>query len=216
MNNKILSNAFNWLCIGLLICFITSYVATLNETIFHLVYLSFNGLSYLIYLIAELILAVVLVIRIRKMSNTTAKILYIAYTLLTGLSLGGIFLIYTGSSIAFIFLVTSILFGIFAIIGKKNKIDLSKWSTYLLIALISIVILEIINLILLNNTLNMIVCSVGIIIFCIYIAYDIQLALNVDFLSDTENKGIYIAFQLFVDFVNLFMDLLSLFGKEKN
>ncbi|HAB67290.1 MAG TPA: hypothetical protein DCE23_07980 [Firmicutes bacterium] len=216
MNNKILSNAFNWLCIGLLICFITSYVTTLNETIFHLVYLSFNGLSYLIYLIAELILAVVLVIRIRKMSNTTAKILYIAYTLLTGLSLGGIFLIYTGSSIAFIFLVTSILFGIFAIIGKKTKIDLSKWSTYLLIALISIVILEIINLILLNNTLNMIVCSVGIIIFCIYIAYDIQLALNVDFLSDTENKGIYIAFQLFVDFVNLFMDLLSLFGKEKN
>lgn len=216
MNNKILSNAFNWLSIGLLVCFITSYVTTLNETIFNLVYLSLNGLNYLIYLIAELILAVVLVVRIRKMSKTTAKILYIAYTLLTGLSLGGIFLIYTGSSIAFIFLVTAILFGIFAIIGKKTKIDLSKWSTYLLIALISIVILEIINLILLNNTLNIVICSIGIIIFCIYIAYDIKLALNVDFLSDTENKGIYIAFQLFVDFVNLFMDLLSLFGKERN
>lgn len=214
--NKILSNAFSWLFLGLLICFITSYVTTLNESTISLVYLSFNGLSYLVYLIAEIVIAILLSFCIHKLPPLIAKILYIVYTGITGLSLSGIFLVYTSSSIAVIFLITSILFGIFAVIGKVTKIDLTKWSIYLLMALIAIIILEIINLFLANNTLNMALCIISILIFCAYVAYDVQLALRDDFLGDSENKGIYIAFQLFIDFINLFIKLLSLFGRERD
>lgn len=214
--NKVLSNAFSWLFIGLLVCFITSYVTTLNESTISLVYLSFNGLSYLVYLIAEIVIAILLSLCIRKLPPLIAKVLYIVYTVITGLSLSGIFLVYTSSSIAVIFLITSILFGIFAVIGKVTKIDLTKWSIYLLMALIAIIILEIINIFLANNTLNMALCIISILIFCAYVAYDVQLALRDDFLGDSENKGVYIAFQLFIDFINLFVKLLSLFGRERD
>lgn len=212
--NKVLSSAFGWLFIGLALCFITSYVTTLNETIFIKVYGLFGGFGYLVYAIAELILAIVLATQIRKMSPVTAKILYLLYTVLTGLSISGLVMFYTGASVAFIFLVTALLFGIFAFIGKHTTLDLSKWWIYLLIGLIGTILLEIINIFLLSNTLNIIVCIIGIVIFCCYIAYDIQLALNENFLADTKNKGIYIAFELFLDFINLFLKLLRLFGRS--
>lgn len=215
-NNEVLSNAFKWLFIGLLICFGISYVSTLNEDIFILVYGSFGGNAFLVYAIAEIVLAIVLSVRITKMKPITAKILYIGYSLLTGLSLSGIFLIYTASSLTFVFLVTAIIFGAFSIIGKTTDIDLSKWYIYLFVALLAIIILEIVNIFLLNNTLNIILGIVTILVFCAYTAYDVQMAMNNEFLAECENKGIYIAFQLFLDFINLFLKLLRLFGKSRD
>jgi FtsH-binding integral membrane protein len=140
----------------------------------------------------------------------------LVYTALTGLSLTGIFVVYTASSLAFVFLSAAIIFGIFAIIGKTTDIDLSKWSTYVLVALIAIIILELINIFLLNNTLNIVLSIVSILVFSFFIAYDIQKALDKAFLSNCENKGIYCAFQLFLDFINIFIDLLRLFGKSRD
>lgn len=211
--NKIISNTFSWLFVGLIICFGISYITTLNDDIINQVYGALNGIGYIVYLIAELAIAITLSLFIRKLSPILAKILYIIYTALTGLSLSGIFIIYTHSSIAFVFLATAIIFGIFAIVGKVTKIDLTKFSTYLFIALISIIVLEIINIFLANNTLNMILCIVSILVFSGYVAYDIKLALNKSFLVDSDNKAIYCAFQLFIDFINLFIELLRLFGK---
>ncbi len=214
--NKILSNAFMWVFIGLLICFATSYVTTLSEEMFLAVYGMFNGYGYFIYAILEIVLAIILSVRIRKLSPITAKILYLLYTFLTGLSLSGIMLVYTGSSIAFVFLVTAIIFGAFAIIGKTTKVDMSKWYTYLFVGLLSIILLEIINIFLMNNTLDIILCIVCIVIFCAYTAYDVQRALDDNYLADTANKGIFVAFQLFLDFINIFLRLLRLLGRERD
>ena len=122
--NKVLTNAFTWLFIGLLVCFGTSFLGTLNESLFLLIYGSFNGYSYWLWFLAEIIIAIVLTVRIRKMAPTTAKILYLLYTALTGISLTGIFYVYTASSLAIVFLATALTFGIFAFIGKTTKIDL--------------------------------------------------------------------------------------------
>lgn len=214
--NKILSDAFMWLFIGLLTCFGISYVTTLDMNVFASIYGAFGGYSYLIFAILEIVLAIVLSVRITKMKPTTAKLLYIAYCILTGLSLTGIFVVYTASSLTFVFLATAIIFGIFAFIGKTTKVDLSKWYIFLFVALIAIIILEIINIFLMNNTLNMILCIISILVFSAYTAYDVQSALNKSYLANCENKGIYCAFQLFLDFINLFMDLLRLFGKSKD
>ena len=214
--NEVLTNAFTWLFIGLLICFGTSYITTFNETIFTMIFSAFGGYGYLIYLVLELVVAFILMLRIYKLKPTTAKILYIAYTALTGISLTGIFAVYTSSSITYVFIATALIFGIFAIIGKTTDIDLSKWSIYLFVALIAIIILEIINMFLLNNTLNMILCIVSILVFCAYTAYDIQNAVDKSYMANCANKGIYCAFQLFIDFINIFIDLLRLFGKSRD
>lgn len=207
--NKVLTEAFKWLFIGLLICFGVSYAATLapNE-----IYGAFSGYGYLIYAILELVFAIILIVRIRKMKPLTAKIIYILYTALSGLSLGGLMLVYTGESICYVFLATALIFGAFAIVGKVTKMDLSKWIVYLSIALLAIIILEVINILLANNTLDMVLCIITILIFCAYVAYDIQVILRSS--DEIPNQGIYCAFSLFLDFINLFINLLDLFGKR--
>ena len=145
-----------------------------------------------------------------------ARILYIIYTAITGLSLTGIFYIYTAASISYVFLATAAIFGTFAIIGKTTKIDLSRWWIYLLVGLIGVLVLEIINIFVANNTLNMIVCIISILVFSGYVAYDVNRLLHSSYLDETDNKGIYFAFQLFLDFINLFIRLLELFGKSRD
>ena len=214
--NKVLTNAFTWLFIGLLTWFGVSFISTFSEPLLMLVYGSFGGYGYLIWCVAEIIIAIILTARIRSLKPITAKILYILYAIITGLSLTGLFIVYTASSLAFVFLATAIIFGVFAIIGKTTNIDLSKWYIYLFMALLAIIILEIINIFLLNETLNIVLCIVSIVIFCAYIAYDVQRATDENFLAECDNKGIYIAFQLFLDIINLFLDLLRLFGKARD
>lgn len=215
-NNKILSNAFGWLFIGLIICFGVSYLTSINEDVILTIYGSFGGYSYAVFAIAELAIAIFLSVRITKLKPLTAKILYILYTLLTGLSLTGIFIVYTASSLTFVFLITAILFGTFAIIGKTTKLDLSKWYIYLFVGLLAIIILEIINIFINNEAFNIFLCIATVVIFCAYIAYDVKLALNKSFLAECENKGIYVAFNLFLDFINIFIKLLQLFGKSRD
>ena len=103
-NNKILTDAFKWLFLGLLTCFAISYITTLDQNIINAVYNGFGGLSYLLYAIAEIVIAICLTFFIKKLNPLLAKILFVLYSILTGLSLSGIFIIYTKTSIAFVFL----------------------------------------------------------------------------------------------------------------
>jgi FtsH-binding integral membrane protein len=122
------------------------------------------------------------------------------------------------SSIIIIFLITSVLFAIFALIGKFTKIDLSKFWVYLLIGLIAIIVLEIVNIFVLSEKLNMITCILGIIIFLGYIAYDMQRIIkSQEFDGITEGSyPIVFAFNLYIDFINVFIDLMRLFGDSND
>ena len=211
MKNKVISDTFKWLFIGLLLCFgISYYVSTSNEML-NLIY---GNNKIMIYIVLELGLCIALSLFIAKLNPIVATILYLLYTSLTGLSLTGIFIVYTHSSIAVVFLVTAIIFGLFAFLGKTTNIDLSKWSVYLFIALIAIIVLEVINLFVMNNTLNMILSIAVILLFSAYTAYDINRLIRTDY--DFPNKGIFFAFQLFLDFINIFIRLLSLFGRRND
>lgn len=214
MKNKVITDTFIWLFVGLLVCFGISHYVSSNEEIMLLVFGAFNGKAIYIYLILELVLCIILSLFITKFSSPVATILYLVYTALTGLSLSGIFLVYTGSSIAMVFLATAIIFGIFAFIGKTTNMDLSKWGVYLFIAFLAIIVLEIINIFLMNNTLDIILCIVVIIIFSAFTAYDMNRLIKSD--NEIPNKGIFFAFQFFLDFINIFIKLLRLFGRRKN
>ena len=218
MDNKIYSKVFLWLFVGLLITFGIGYgmqyIVLNNENIAKII---FNNVGFWIIIILEIVIAIFLSARIAKMSSTTAKILYILYSIITGVTFSAIFIMFKLSSIVFIFLVTSVIFGIFAVIGSKLKIDLSKFGIYLFIALIGIIIVEIINIFIGSTTLEMVIAAVSILIFTLYIGYDIK---KIQFLSnkdiDEDNIAIYGAFQLYLDFINIFIRLLELFGNAKD
>lgn len=210
MKNEFLSKVFKWFGLGLLITFIVSYLVSNNLMLLSLI---FNGYGYIIILILEIVLAIWLTTRIRKMDSKLTKILYISYTALTGLTFSSIFIIYEITSIIWIFLVSAIIFFVFAMIGKNEKIDLSKFGIYLFIGLIGIILLNIINIFIMNNTLDIILCIIGLIIFIAYVAYDINKIIK--YYDDTDNMAVIGAFELYLDFINIFIKLLRLFGKER-
>ena len=213
LRKKILPQVFGWMFLGLLITFVSAYVVSINTNMLINIY---SGGFYWFFVIVELILAGVLSIKIGKMKGITATCLYLFYTFLTGLTLSLIFVAYEMASIIVVFLVTALLFGIFALIGKFTKIDLSKFGIYLFMGLVGILILYLINIFIANDTIDMIGCILGIIIFLGYVAYDIQRILRSEGTLENRNLAIIGAFSLYLDFINIFIDLLNLFGNSKD
>ena len=213
MNNKIYSKVFMWMFIGLLVTFITGIYTSTNVDALEVI---FNKSGYCILLIVELGLAIFLSARIHKMSPTTARICYLLYTFFTGLTFSSIFIVYKIESIMLVFLVTAILFLIFAIIGKTTKVDLTKISTILLMALLGVIVCTIINIFLQNSTFDMILSGISVLIFLGFIAYDIQKIKRLDGWVNEENLAVIGAFELYLDFINIFLDLLNLFGNSKD
>lgn len=211
MENRFLTKVFRWFGLGLLITFITAFYTSTNVTLLNLM---FGTSGYLIIFILEIVLAIWLTSRIRRMESGLTKILYIAYSILTGLTFASIFIIYEISSIIFVFLATSLIFLIFSMLGKNSRIDLRKVGVYLVVALFSIIILELINIFIMNSTLDMVLCIVGIIVFIGYVYYDINIIVN--YYDETDNMAIVGAFNLYLDFINIFIKLLRLFGRKRD
>ena len=210
MENKIYSKVYLWLFIGLLVTFITGVYTSTNVDALSAI---FNNGFYWILVIVELGLAIFLSARIHKMSATTARISYLLYTFLTGLTLSSIFIVYKLESILLVFGITAVLFLIFAIIGKTTNLDLSKFGTYLLMILLGIIICSIINIFLNNTMFDLVISCISIVVFLGYIAYDVQKIKKLDgFLTD-DNLAVIGAFELYLDFINIFIDLLRIFGK---
>ena len=213
LKSKALPGVFGYMFLGLLITFVTAYVVSFNSNMSENIY----GKYYIVLVIAELAIAIFLNMRIHKLSNTTATCLYLFYTFLTGLTLSFVFLAYEISSIVYIFLATSVIFCIFALIGKYTKLDLSKFSTYFFMIILGILVVSLINIFLANNTINLVLAILGIVVFVGFVAYDVQKIIKNDELySENKNFAIIGAFSLYLDFINIFLDLLDLFGKSKD
>ena len=210
---KIYSKVFLWMFLGLLVTFITGIYVSTNENI--LIFL-FQNNGFIFAIIAEFITVIFLTARIRKMSPTTARISFLLYSFLTGLTFSSIFLVYELSSIMLIFLVASLLFGIFALIGNYTSLDLTKLGTFLLMMLFGVIICVLINIFLDNSTFDIIISSISVIVFLGYTAYDMQKVKLLEDEMNEDNLAIYEALQLYLDFINILLDLLRLFGKGRD
>lgn len=210
---KVFPKVFLWMFIGLAITFGVAYYVSTNE---NMVFNLFAGQRYLIFWIIELVVVLVLSLKIRSLNPLTAKILFIAYSGLTGLTLSSIFILYDIMSIVYVFAITAGLFLIFGLIGYFTKMDLSRLGTYLIMALLGIIIASIINIFVDSETFDLGLCIVGIVLFLVYIVYDVQmLKRNMYGIDNEDNLAIYSALQLYLDFINLFIRLLRLMGKKK-
>lgn len=214
MEKKLYPKVFMWMFIGLLVTFLTGFFVSTNENMLMSI---FSGGAYFILVLLELGVVIFLSARIHKMSSTTAKICFILYSFLTGLTLSSIFVVYKLESIMLIFLVAAFLFGMFAIIGYKTKIDLTRFGTVLLMMLLGIILCTVINIFLGNETFDIIICIISIVVFLGYVAYDIQKIRNLEnSMIDRENLAIIGALELYLDFINIFLDLLRLFGDSRD
>ena len=215
MTNKILPKVFGWMFIGLLVTFFTGYYVSLHpETMFKL----FGSYAFIIVIIVEFAVVIFLSTRITKMKPSTAIISFIIYSAVSGLTFSTIFVTYSLNSIMLVFLITAIIFAVFALLGATTKLDLSKFSTYLLMGLLAIIICDIVNIFLNNSTFDIILSCVCIAIFVGYTAYDVQQILRMqEFnLLPEDNLAIYGALEVYLDFINIFLRLLQLFGNSDN
>ena len=202
--NKVLSKVFMWLFVGLALTFGVAYVVSNNETMLYNIF--DNGIHWLL-VIVELVVVIVFSTRIRKMSSMTATTLYLLYSGLTGLTFSSIFVVYELTSIIYVFAITAILFLLFGLAGYFTKLDLSKISTFLLMGLIGLFLAYVLNMFIGSAAFNIGLTIIGIIIFLAFIAYDIQgIKRNWYGIDNEDNLAIYGAFQLYIDFINVFID----------
>lgn len=212
-SNKIFSKVFFWMFIGLAITFGVGYYASLNEVMLYNVFSKY----YIFLIIAELVVVIVLSARIRKMQPTTAKILFCLYSFITGLTFSSIFVVYQITSIIYVFGITALIMLIFAAIGHYTNIDLTKFGIYLFMILLGIIICSIINMFIGNEAFDLTLTIICLVVFIVYIAYDIQvIKRNLYQIGEEDNLAIYGALQLYLDFINIFLRLLQLFGKSRD
>ena len=208
--NRIYSKMFTWMFVGLMITFLAGYCLSLNQVLLY----NILSIGIIPIIIIELAVALIMGFGIKKMNPLTTKICYIIYCVVTGITFSTIFLAYEMGSIMLIFLITSIMFGIMAAIGYKTKMDLTKFSTLLFVALLSIIIVSIINIFIGSSSLEIVLCIVGIIVFLGYTAYDMNTVKQLVMTIGEDKAAVYGAFPLYLDFINLFIRLLELFGKS--
>jgi FtsH-binding integral membrane protein len=156
----------------------------------------------------------------RNASPRTSGIYYWTIVALIGAGLGGITLVYTGASIASTFLITAAAFGGLSLVGYTTKKDLSGFGSFLIVGLIGLIIASIVNIFLQNSMMNFLISILGVGIFAGLIAYDTQrLKMQYyDLGGDHAAMGVatnYGALSLYLDFINLFMFLLRLFGDRR-
>lgn len=213
---KFFTKVYLWMFIGLLISFgVAYYTASSVRMIFFVLQ------NYYFIILAELIVVIVFSFLKRKVSPVVAGILFVVYAALSGLTLSSIFIVYEIGSIGMVFLSAALMFGLLAIYGFVTKNDLSSMGKVLIFALLAILIMSVINLFIYNSTFGVFVSIISIVVFLGLTAWDMQnlkSIYNYYATSDKElNKAsIYGALDLYLDFINIFLQLLSLFGRRKD
>lgn len=171
-----------------------------------------------ILLIVELVVVLLFSLLFKKLPPIIVAILYFVYSMINGVSLAVIFLRFNLGSIIWLFIASALLFGGMALLGYKTKRDLSNWRTLLFGILIVGLILSLINIFLHNSVLDIVLDWVILLVFFGVTAYDMNKIkqLQYDESLDKSKLHIYGAMELYLDFINIFLRVLSIFGKSKD
>lgn len=219
-NNKVSSASFitgvyGWMMLALIVTALTSIVTVSTPAVLNFVF----GIPYMFYILifAELGLVWYLSARVSSLSNTTATIMFLAYSVLNGLTLSVILFVYSGAAISNAFLITAGTFGIMSAAGYFTKKDLSGFGAIMMMGLVGIILASIVNFFLKSDTMSYIISYVGVMIFVGLTAYDTQKIKNMaSELEEDQLKKASImgALTLYLDFVNLFLFLLRILNRK--
>ena len=214
----LMRKVYVWMTLALVITGVTAYGVATSPSL--MMAIATNKLLFWGLIIAEFGLVVAISAAINKLSLTTATLLFVLYSVINGATLSFIFAIYTMSSIASVFFITAGTFAVMAVIGYTTKKDLTSMGKILFMALIGIIIATIVNIFLKSTGLQMIVSYLGVLIFVGLTAYDSQKIKQMLLMAPDAGEGaqkiaLLGALSLYLDFVNLFIYLLRIFGRRE-
>jgi FtsH-binding integral membrane protein len=215
---------YNYMTVGLVLTGVTAW-AVVNTSLANLFFqqtvqgFSLTGLGWIAFL-APLALVFVFSFGIHRMSVGTAQALFWVYAALMGVSLSPILLLYTGASVSRTFFITAATFGAMSLWGYTTSRDLSGMGRFLIMGVIGIIIATIVNIFIGSTAIDFAISVIGVIAFTGLTAYDTQKIKEMYYVGDdgtvAGRKAIMGALTLYLDFVNLFLFLLRLFGSQRN
>ncbi|MEY4594051.1 MAG: hypothetical protein RIQ47_461 [Bacteroidota bacterium] len=224
VSKTFMSGVFAWMGIALGISALTAWVFGNDMSYMsYLINVESGGLSTLGYVVMFAPIGFVLLMSFgfNRLSSTALTALFLVYAVIMGMSLSFIFLAYTMGSIVGVFVSSAAMFGLMAIMGYTTNTDLTKMGSILMMALIGIIVASLINMFLKSDGMSYIISIVSVIIFTGLTAYDVQKLKNigagVEYGTEATAKlSIIGALTLYLDFINLFLALLRLFGNRRD
>ena len=215
----LMRKVYTWMALALAVTGLTAYYCAYNTSIVYAIVS--NSILFWGLMIAEFVAVVYLTARIERMAFSSAGLIFLLYSVLNGVTFSVIFLAYTEQSIASTFFITAGTFGAMSLIGYFTKKDLSGFGRFLMMSLIGLLIATVVNLFLQSTMLMWICTYVGVLIFSGLTVYDTQKIKNMFLMHGAEMNestmklALMGSLTLYLDFINLFLYLLRIFGDRK-
>jgi FtsH-binding integral membrane protein len=214
-------SVYNWMGIGLALTGFTAYYVSNSESLLRLIF--GNPLLLMVLIIAELGLVFAIAGMVNRMSAGTATALFVIYSALNGVTLSSIFLVYASASIVSTFFICAATFIACSLYGWTTKKDLTSLGGFMMMGLIGIVIASLVNMFVRSSSMSMIISYIGVFVFVGLTAYDTQKIKNMAMTQPANLDGGVIrkgailgALSLYLDFINLFLMILNIFGQRRD
>ena len=215
--SKVMRRVFSKMFMAMVITTLSAYMVLSVPALASFIFT--NTWVYWGLLIGEIVMVIALSASINKLSNAGATALFYLYSILNGATLSCIMLVYTQASIVLTFAITAGVFGTMAIYGYVTKSDLSKFGSFMTMALFGLIICIVLNMFMHSSTMEWIISFAGVVIFIGLTAWDVQKIKRMAAMSDASNEGKVAtlgALSLYLDFINLFLYLLRFFGSSRD
>ena len=213
---SIMRQVYIWMFLGMLITAVVAYLTVSTS----LINLAANPIILLVAVVAEFGMVMGISFGFNRISSSVAVILFFAYAALNGFTLSMVLLAFSLGSVFMAFVATAALFGAMTIIGYTTQVDLSKMGTFLMMGVIGLVIAMVVNIFISSGPLDLIISIAGVLIFTALTAYDTQrigrMAAQMSMNGESATKFvIFGALKLYLDFINMFLFMLRLFGRRR-
>ncbi|MBN1276177.1 MAG: Bax inhibitor-1/YccA family protein [Deltaproteobacteria bacterium] len=219
--NEFVRSVYNWMAFALALTGFVAFYVSHSPAMVRIIF--GNPFIFFVIILAELGLVFSISGMVNRMSAGTATSLFVIYSALNGITLSFIFLVYTRTSIASTFFICAGTFVACSIFGWSTKRDLTSWGGFLTMGLIGIIIASLVNIFMRSSAMNMIISYIGVIVFTGLTAYDTQKLKNMALTQPEGLDGSVIrkgailgALSLYLDFINLFLMLLRIFGQTRD
>ena len=215
----LMRKVFVWMTLALAITGLTAYGVATSPTILSLIFSS--KVTFFGLIIAEFALVFAISGAINRLSLSTATMLFILYSVINGATLSSIFFAFSVATISKVFFITAGTFGAMALVGYTTKSDLTSMGKLLFMALLGIIVASVVNMFVASSGLDLILSYVGVLVFVGLTAYDTQKIKQMcqaapDASESTQKLALIGALSLYLDFINLFLYLLRIFGNNRD
>ena len=215
---KFIARVYGWMAVALVLSAASAFFAAITPAVYNFLW-SGRHIGFYVLVAVEILLVVILSATLQKMPVGFAGFLFVLYSIVNGMTLSAIFLVFEIKSIYIVFLISAGMFFAMSLYGRYTKQDLNSVGRYLMMAVFGLVILAVVNLLLRSSILQWIISLVTLVVFIGLTAYDTNKIVRASELADGsevfKKAAIYGALELYLDFLNIFLSLLNLFGKKR-